>query len=203
MVDRRRLLVGGVATTAVVWTAPSIVTLDRVAAAQGSGSCELPIAGNGALLIPPPLTNQEGTAVLDSNINTFVWTETACEILDNPLTVNRSTAGSFNGGSNQGTVIPAGTEICSYYAHGDRLDDKGRLTGSLLFSSAQILGLIYRSAQLSASSFLEAPTTTYFSAPMEGSDLMTLNLAAGANQVTWDMKFGKSLDGIRIITTCV
>ncbi len=202
MANRRQLLVGGAAFGTTAWVAPSVLSLDRVAAAVGSGTPEVPLVSNGAVLISPPATNQEGTLPLDSNTNTFVWPEIGCEVLDNDLVVNRSTAGSFNGGSNQGTIIPAGTKIASYYAHGDRLDDGGTLTGQMTFQNQQILGLIYRTAQLNASSYLEAPATNYFNGPMEGNDTMVLSLAAGMNSVSWNMRFGPALDGIRVITTC-
>ncbi len=198
MTNRRHVITGGVALGTTAWVAPSVLALDRLGAAVGSGTPDVPVVSMGALLIDPPPTIQEGTLPLDSNTNTFVWPEIGCEILDNDLVVNRSTPGSFNGGSNQATVIPAGTKIASYYVHGDRLDDGGQLTGQMTFPNATILGLIYRPAQLNASSYLEAPGTTYFNGPMETSDTMTLS----ADTVSWNMRFGPALDGIRVITTC-
>jgi hypothetical protein len=192
----------GVVVGSAAWIAPSVLTLDHVAAAVGSCAAEVPVASNGALLIAPPATTFEGTPILDSNSNTFAWVETEAEILDNPLTVNRTTAGNFNGASDQGSIIAAGTEIHSYYIHGDHLNDSGQLLGRLTFTSAQIIGLIYRATEMTASSFLRNPGTNYADAKMEGSDTMTLDLTPGANAISWDMRFGGALDGMRVITSC-
>lgn len=123
-------------------------------------------------------------------------------MLANPITVNRSSPGLFNGNSNEATVIPAGTKICSYFVHGDRLNNNGRLTGAATFSTNTILGLIYESAQFNATSFLEVPGTNYAYDPAEGGDNMTLDLTPGSNTVTWDFLFGPVTDQIRIITSC-
>lgn len=202
MVNRRQLLSGGVALGATTWIAPSVLTLDRVAAATGSCVADTPTVSNGAVLISPPANMSEGTLPLDSNTNTYVWLETEAEILDNPLTVNRTTAGSFNGSSNQNATIPAGTEIASYLVHGDRLNDSGTLTGSLTFTNATILGLIYRTSQLNASNFLAAPGTAGTPQAMESNDTMVLNLTAGSNTLSWSMRFGPALDNIRVIISC-
>jgi len=99
-------------------------------------------------------------------------------------------------------VIPAGTEIASYLVHGDRLNDSGILTGSLTFTNATILGLIYRTGQLNASNFLSAPNTSGNPQPMEGSDTMVLGLTPGSNTLSWSMRFGPALDNIRVIISC-
>jgi hypothetical protein len=197
------MLGGGLAVSTAAWVAPSVLTFDRVAAATGSGTAELPTVSNGALLISAPPTIQEGTPTLDSNTNTFVFLETCNVVLTSNLIVNRVTAGSnFGGNSNENATIPIGTEVCSFYVHGDRLDDNGTLTGTMTFGSSTILGLIYRTTQLNNSSFLRAPGTTYFNAPMESSDKMWLDLTTGANSLRWRMRFGGALDGIRVITDC-
>ena len=201
MTDRRDLLRGAAALTVATWIAPSVVTLDRVSAAVGSVVAEMPAVGGGAVLIDPPATIAEGTAPYDSNANTWVWSEQSCVVLASALGVNRTAAGSF-GGSNFGGSIPAGTTICSFYVHGDRLDDNGRLQGNMTFTTSTILGLIFKTTQLNNSAFLESPTTTYFPAPMEGNDRMVLDLTPGANSLSWDMRFGAALDGIRVITDC-
>jgi len=200
---RRKALGGGLVLSTTAWMAPSVLTLDRVAAATASVATDIPVASGGATFIPPPATIREGTTGLDSNTNTFVFQEVGPITLTAGLAVNRVTAGSgFGGNSNQNATIPAGTQICSFYAHGDRLDDSGSLTGTMTFGSASIIGLIYRTAQLNSSSFLRAPGTTYFNGPMENSDSMWLDLTPGANSVRWNMRFGPALDGIRVITNC-
>ena len=202
MVQRRRVIAGGAALGATAWVAPSVLTLDRVGAAVGSCIAETPTVGNGAVLIDPPPTIQEGTPGLDSNTNTWVWLEQEAVVLMAPLTVNRVTDGTFNGGSNENATIPTGTQIASYYVHGDRLDDNGNLTGSLNFANASIIGLIYRTAELNASSFLRAPGTTYFNGPSEGGDTMGLSVVPGASDLRWNFRFGPALDGIRVIISC-
>lgn len=202
MVSRRQIIAAS-AASAAVWSAPSVVALDRVAAATPSGCApEVPTVDSGAMLIAPPPELAPNSSSLDNNTTTFVFIESSCVVLDAPITVDRSTAGVFNGNSNQGATIPAGTKICSYIVHGDRLDNNGRLTGAAMFSINPILGLIYEMATFNATSFLEVPGTNYVYGPMEGSDNMTLDLTPGANRVTWDMRFGGVTDQIRIITAC-
>ena len=86
--------------------------------------------------------------------------------------------------------------------HGDRLDNNGRLTGAVTFSTNTVLGLIYEAGTFNATSFLETPGVNYVYGPMEGNDNMTLDLTPNANTVTWDMRFGGVTDQIRIITAC-
>lgn len=202
MVERRTLLTGGAALGATAWAAPSVLTFDRLAAAVGSCVADVPVASDGAVLIGPPPNMNEGTPGLDSNTNSFVWLESEAEILDNDLIVNRTVAGSFNGGSNENAVIPAGTEIASYMIHGDRLDDNGFLQGTVTFPNAMILGLIYRTTQLNASNFLSSPTTVGNPQAMETGDTMILDLTPGANSISFRMRFGPALDNIRVIISC-
>lgn len=202
MTSRRTFLAGGSVAAGISWVAPSILTLDRVAAANGSGTCDTPSVASGAVLIAPPAVNPAGSA-LDSNTNTWVWPESGPCILANDLAVNRTSAGSFFGNSNEAATIPAGTCVCSHFVHGDRLDNSGTLTGSLSFGTASILGLIYRRTELNSSDFLGAPATTYTYGPMDSNDEMGLSLAPGANSLKWSMRFGAGLDQIRVITSCI
>lgn len=199
MISRRNF----VATSAVVgtgtWVAPSVVGLDRVAAASSSSLCEKPALADGAVwLDPAPASTAEG-GPMDSNTNTYVWAEQGPVQLTAALAVNRVTAGAFNGSSNESESIAAGTWICSYYIHGDRLDDRGTLTGSLSFASSTIIGLIYRTTQLNASHYLGAPGTTIVTGPMESNDNMKFD---GSTSLYWEMRFGGHLDQIRVITAC-
>ena len=198
------MLASTAALSATIWVAPSVVALDRVAAATPSDdSCEVPTVYNGGIWLDPPPTDLSIGGPLDSNTNTFVFAETPAPVtLANDLLVDRTTAGSFNGNSNQNATIPAGTTICSYYVHGDRLDNNGNLTGALTFANSTIIGLIYEDTTFNASSFLRVPGTTYVNGPMESNDLMTLDLTPGANTLTWNMRFGPVLDQIRVITSC-
>jgi hypothetical protein len=202
MSSRRALLRSGAALTTAAWVAPTVLTLDRAAAATPSGGCEIPTMSNGGVwLSTPPGSLAEG-GVLDSPNETYAFLEQGPVTLASDLAVNRTTAGTFGGNSNQNAIVAAGTTICSYYVHGDRLDDSGTLTGTMQFSSHQIVGLIYRTGQMNASNFLRNPATTYVQGPMEGNDSMTMSLATGANTLSWSMRFGPHLDQIRVITSC-
>lgn len=204
MTSRRNLLTSSALLATGVWVSPSIVALDRIAAATPSDpSCEIPTVSNGAAwLATPPATLAAG-GPLDSNTNTWVFPETSAPFtLTAGLVVDRTTAGSFNGGSNQNVTIPAGTTICSYFVHGDRLDNRGTLTGQLNFANSSIIGLIYRRTTFPGSSFLEVPGTTYPYGPMETNDAMGLDLTPGANALKWEMRFGGGVDQIRVITSC-
>lgn len=196
------MLRSGAALATAAWVAPSVVTLDRVAAAVPSGACEVPSTSNGAVwLSSAPASLAEG-GPLDSQTETYVFLEQGPVTLTSALAVNRTSAGTFGGTSNENASIPSGTTICSYYVQGDRLDDNGILTGAVQFSSHEIIGLIYRTTQMNASNFLRNPGTTYVQGPMEGNDSMTMSLASGANTLSWSMRFGPHLDQIRIITSC-
>ena len=203
MTSRRQLIASSAALATTAWVAPSVIALDRIAAASPSDSCEIPEVFDGAVYLDPPPTDLSIGGPLDSNDNTWVFMETTMPVtITADLTVDRTTAGNFNGNSNQNATIPAGTTICSYLVHGDRLDNSGQLTGGLRFANSTIIGLIYEDATFNASSFLQAPGTTYVNGPMEGGDLMSLDLTPGANTLTWEMTFGPVLDQIRVITTC-
>jgi len=201
MVTRRHVLTGSAGAVAI-WAAPTVVGLGPIAAAQASGpGAEIPTLIPGAVWADPPPPDLSPGAV-ESNTDTPVFLEADGYVLTTSIVVNRSSPGSFSGNSNENTTIPAGTTICSYFVHGDRLDIPGRLDGGLIFSTNTILGLIYETAQFTATDFLEVSGVTYDYGPAEGNDFMTLDLTPGANTVTWDMRFGGVTDQIRIITAC-
>lgn len=204
MVSRRQMIASATGATVAVWATPTVIGLGPVASAQVSGvGPEIPTLTMGALLLdPPPPDLSAGTPPLDSNTNTFLFLESGCTVLANPIMVNRSSPGAFNGNSNEGTVIPAGTKICSYYVHGDRLDNGGRLTGAATFSTNTILGLIYDQPNFNDTDFLAVPGTNYAYGAAEGGDFLTLDLTPGSNTVTWDFGFGPVTDQMRIITAC-
>lgn len=186
---------------ATAWIAPSIISFDQVAAQVGSGTPEIPVLGMGAVWFDPPPPNL-AVGAIESDTDTPVFLESPCVVLTQPITVNRSTAGVFNGNSNQNTPVPAGTAVTSYFVQGDRDNIPGFLTGSMTFTNQTILGLIYETAQFNATSFLEFPGTNYAYGPAEGNDNMTLDLTPGANTVTWNLRFGGATDQIRVITSC-
>lgn len=198
------MLTSSAAVAATAWVAPVVVGFDRVAAATPSDtSCEVPVVSNGAawLAAPPPTLAVGGP--LESDVNTFVFSETPAPVtLAADLLVDRTTAGSFNGNSNQNATVAAGTTICSYFVHGDKDTLPGLLFGQLMFATSTIVGLIYENATFSASSFLEAPATAYVYGGMESTDDMGLDLTPGANTLRWSMLFGGHVDQIRVITAC-
>jgi len=204
-VSRRRMISAGAGTAAAVWIAPTVVGFGPRAAAQASGAGpEFPFLSNGAVPFdPPPPDLSASNPATSSNTNTFVFAEAQCFVLTSDLTVNRSTAGvNFPGNTSEGTTIASGTKICSYFVHGDRDTIPGRLTGTATFSTNPVLGLIYRSGELTDSNFLAVTGVNYDYGPTEANDFITLDLTPGANSVSWNMRFGGVTDQIRIITAC-
>jgi len=196
--SRRTLLLGGSAIAATTWIAPSVLTIDRVAAATASGGTCI-VGSVGVTYYDPPPPSVEINA-LESNTTASVFAEGACVTLPNDIVVNRSTNGTFQGNSNQGSVIPSGTAVQTFIINGDR-STNGRLNGSITFNQP-ILGLIYRRDQFNATSFLEAPGTAYpnvNAAFLEPSDRLTL----ATDTVTWELRMGGIWsDMIRVIVAC-
>lgn len=199
MPTRRTFLATGTSLAASAWLAPSVTSLDRVAAASPSSICEVPSTFNGAVWLNTPPTSLLEGGPLDSNSNTFVFAESGPVLLTNDLTVNRTTAGDFGGDDDEQATIAAGTWICSYLVHGDRRNDNGTLTGGLLFPTSRIIGLIYRTNELMASAFLQNPNTIYDTGQIEPNETVTFD---GVSALTWTMIFGPHLDQIRVITDC-
>jgi len=199
MLARREMLASTAAVAAATWVTPSVVGLARAAAATPSNmTCELPMASGGAVLLePPPASILEG--VLESDTETYVFRETETAVmLTAPLVVNRVSPGNFNGqGPFEQVEIPTGTLICSYYVHGDRVNNKTTHYGEITFSSSVIAGLIYENPEFNASAFLEVPTTTYVNGGMSQFDFMTLS----STSLSWSMT-GSQTDSIRVITVC-
>ena len=181
---------------ASTWMAPSIVGLDRVAAAVGSSTCDTPVVADGAELIVPPASITSGA--LESDVYSRVWSEVGPLTLPNDLRVNRITPGTFECDTDEMETIAAGTEVCSYFVHTDLVSTSGTLTGSMTFPSATIIGLIYKRDEFNASSILEAPQTDYRYAPSERRDVVTL----AGSFVEWSLNVGTGRDHIRVITTC-
>ena len=197
--NRRRLVLGGVALSGTAWVAPSIVALDRVAAATGSAASLIAASRGVTILDPPPPSF--ALNVVESDTTTHVIAESPCTILPRDIVVNRSTPGSFNGGSNELTVIPAGTAVCSFYVHPDRATNGG-LQGGLEFATP-ILGLIYERPQFDATTPILGVPGLDYPAPngafAEPHDLFELS----ANTVTWDVRMGGVwADVMRVIVAC-
>jgi len=196
------MIASSAAAATAIWVTPSIIALDSAAVAAQSGpGPEIPVLANGAVWFDPAPPNL-AIGAIESDTDSPVFLEAGCTVLDNPIVVNRSSAGAFNGDSNENTVVSAGTSIASYFVHGDRDNIPGFLTGSATFTSQTILGLIYETAQFNATNFLEVTGTNYVYGPAEVNDNMTLDLTPGSNTVTWNLRFGGATDQIRIITTC-
>ncbi|MEM9041183.1 MAG: glycoside hydrolase family 44 protein, partial [Actinomycetota bacterium] len=157
-----------------------------------------PLASEGAIVIDAPASATRTAERLDVNDSTFVWFEQGPVTLTDDLSVNRATSGRFDGRDDEPSVIAAGTEVCSWYVFGNRLDDSGRLGGRLDFADTEILGVIHRSAELRASSFLGGSGTQYEVGPMESDDAIRLD----GSTIDWSMRFGGGTDAMRIITGC-
>ncbi len=198
-IDRRRLLLGGAALTGATWVAPAVLALDHVAAATGSLGSVITGSSGVTFLDPPPASM--ALNVLESDVTTFVVAESECTVLPNDIVVNRSTPGSFSGNSNELTVIPAGTAVCSFFVSADRANS-GSLIGSLTFANP-ILGLIYEVPQFNATTpVLGVPGMTYPTpngAFIEGNDSFVLS----TNSVEWTLAMGGVWsDVMRVVIAC-
>ncbi len=160
-----------------------------------------PVVADGAALIEPPASTREG-GPLDASDVVYVWEEPSPTVLTSPLTVNRVDSGTFNGSMNQRKVIPAGTTVCSWYIFGDRLEDRGRMGGSLRFEGVEVLGIITKTNELKRSEVLSSQNTDYVHRGMERGDRFTLRRSGGSTTFTFDLQFGRSTDAARVLTAC-
>ena len=167
----------------------------------GGGGVEQPTVADGARLIDPPASMLEG-GPLDSDDTTWVWAEQGPVVLEQALTVNRSSPGDFTGRTNENVLVPAGTRVCSYRIWADRLDDDGRLRGSLRFADSAILGVIHRTNEIRASDVLLPAGIRSTVGPLEGSDRVSLTRDQDGTSLTWDLRLVGGLDGIRVLTDC-
>ncbi len=198
-VNRRSFLAGGAALSSAIWVAPSVASIDRIAAASGSAE-SLIIDSTGVTILDPAPSNMALNA-FESDITTFVVPESGCVTLPTNIVVNRQTPGSFDGGSNELVTITAGTSVASFYIHAD-LANSGSLLGSLTFSSA-ILGLIYEAPQFQATTpILGCPGITYptpAGAFIETNDDFVLT----TNTISWNFAMGGVWsDVMRVIVAC-
>lgn len=197
--DRRRLLLGGAALTGTAWVAPSIVGIDRVAAATGSAGSVITASTGVTILDPPPASM--ALNVIESDTTTFVVAESECTVLPSDIVVNRASPGTFNGDSNELAVIPAGTAVCSFYVSADRATN-GNLVGSLTFATP-ILGLIYELPQFQATTpILGIPGMAY---PTENGAYIERNddFVLSTFTVEWNFYMGGVWsDVMRVVIAC-
>lgn len=168
--------------------------------ASGHVESQLTVA-NGAQLIEAPATTAEGGA-LDSSTTSFVWREAQALTLSAPLTINSNRTGTLRGNINDSIQIAAGTTICSYAVHADRIRDSGRLTGSLRIDGETLLGIITATATLRASDYLGAKATEYVYHGLEGNDRLTISSDDSGTAVQWSLGLGAAVDTLRIVTEC-
>ena len=133
--SRRRVMTGAAAATAV-WVAPSVVGLDRVAAAAASAA-DPTVTGNAvfATLSPGESLRPEGTTY-SSNTDFFVFAE-AC----NTLTSGQST--------DSGMTLPTGQLVSSYLIHYSPATGTATLTGTVTLPGT-IVGYDFTDASLAA-----------------------------------------------------
>ena len=133
--SRRRVMTGAAAATAV-WVAPSVVGLDRVAAAAASAP-DPTVTGNAVFttLSPGESLRPEGTTY-SSNTDFFVFAE-AC----NTLTSGQST--------DSGMTLPTGQLVSSYLIHYSPATGTATLTGTVTLPG-NIVGYDFTDASLAA-----------------------------------------------------
>ncbi len=153
----------------------------------------------GAALIDPPSTAAEG--VLDSRSTTWVWMETGPTRLESDAVLEISEPGSRRGSQRSIGVIPAGTTVCAWYVHADKLEDRGRMVGRLAFRQ-EVLGLQTHRTSLSASAQLNHPDTEPNHGKLERSDRLRWSEENGRHFVWWNIRAGNQTDGFRVITAC-
>ena len=123
------------ATTAAVWVTPSIIGLDRAAAAQGSAPNAPAIAGNGTFAtLTAGESLRPNSAQYSSNTQFFVFNE-SITTLTSPYV-----AGS-------GDTVPAGQPIFSYLIHFSPATTNSLVTGTVTFPGT-IVGYDSREADL-------------------------------------------------------
>ncbi|MEM9565734.1 MAG: glycoside hydrolase family 44 protein [Actinomycetota bacterium] len=194
-------------TTTVPSTEPTVTvpstlpTSTSTTVTEPPSGVELPTVANGAVWIDPPRTMAEG-GPLDSDEATWVWLERGPVTLEQPVTVNRITSGDFTGRTNENAIVPAGTRVCSFRMWADRLNDNGRLEGSLRFDRSTVLGVIHRPNDVRASEFLRPDGTRSRIGPLESGDNLSLTRDARGTALWWDLRLVNGLDGARILTDC-
>ena len=148
---------------------------------------EMPTVANGAVLIDAPSEVREG-GPLDSDDHTWVWFERGPVTLDRAITVNLTSEGDHTGRTDEDVLIAAGTRVCSYRMWADRLDDRGRLEGSMRFATANVLGVIYRADDIKTSNVLQPDGTSSPRGPLERSDKLSLRRDDAGTVLWWDLR---------------
>jgi hypothetical protein len=135
-VSRRRVVSAFAATSATAWIAPSVLTVDRVAAAVGS-SAQPALSGAataGTLLAGQSL--RPSSITWSSNSQFFVFEEQCVT-----LTSTQNT--------DSGMVLPTGVQITSHLIHFSPTSGSRTLAGSVNFSGT-IIGYDWQDATLAA-----------------------------------------------------
>jgi hypothetical protein len=145
--------------------------------------------------------------VLASDTQAFVFVEQACVTLTTGLAVDViNPAGTYSDVLTQRGVIPAGTQVDSYYVHFDQVQtSSGTVSGTLTFDRP-VLGLIYRTPTLnSTDATMGAPGTQY----PEGPDTLArgydgpsyVSVSVDGRTVTFSAQVSAYQEELRIITT--
>ncbi len=135
-VSRRRAVAAFAATTAAVWTAPSVLSLDRVAAAAGSNAA--PTVSGDAMLgtLAAGESLRPESVQYSSNTNFYVFDEQSTT-LTSPQTTD------------SGDVLPVGTVICSHLIHWSPASGTTGVVGNVSFSGT-IVGYDWTDGTLAA-----------------------------------------------------
>lgn len=134
--SRRHVVSAFAATTTATWVAPSVLRLDRVAAAVGS---EDPPTVTGAAVLGTLAAGESlrpESVQYSSNTQFFVFDEQSTT-LTSPQTTD------------SGMVLPTGVEICSHLIHWSPATGTTNLTGTVNFSGT-IVGYDWQDATLAA-----------------------------------------------------
>ena len=159
--------------------------------------------------IAPPASVQ--LHQLESDTTQFAFEERECVTLPSAVRVNITAAGTYDDSTDipAATIIPAGTQISSYFVHADKVGTgppRIELEGTLTVD-AKILGVIVKQGALDNSDFL-GPLTTSYPTGVSGramnfdtqNDFIILDASLTSVTIHTDNQF--HADQVRVITEC-
>ncbi len=157
--------------------------------------------GGGTVRATTPGDTLQGNAESDKDPSR-IWPEAGPIVLDQDVKVI-SIDGTFDGSSPHNQVIPAGTQVCSYYVQIDRATN-GYASGSADFRDREVLGVVASKTELKNTDDVLGEDSTYYGGfrGLESNDKVTIDNAN--NTVSWSIgMLGQTYtDDFRIVTSC-
>lgn len=135
-VSRRRVVSAFAATSVVTWTAPSVLSLDKVAAAVGSATGPTVTGAATLATLSPGESLRPSGIPYSSNTNFYVFEEQSAVLTSTQTT-------------DSGDVLPTGQLICAHLIHYSPASGSATLVGGANFSGT-IIGYDWQDATLAA-----------------------------------------------------